>query len=126
MIPDPDRIPHFFTIIKQHGALLAKGRILGIQFDELFKDDLYLRIGEPAIRAADRIREALAAKGYDLCFGSPTNQIFCVMENGKLREIGEKVEYSFWEKYDGDHTVVRFATDWAVTEEETQALIGIL
>ncbi len=126
VIPDPDRIPHFFTIIKQHGALLAKGRILGIQFDELFKDDLYLRIGEPAIRAADRIREALAAKGYDLCFGSPTNQIFCVVENGKLREIGEKAEYSFWEKYDEDHTVIRFATDWAVTEEETEALIGIL
>ena len=126
VIPDPDRIPHFFTIIKQHGALLAKGRILGIQFDELFKDDLYLRIGEPAIRAADRIREALIAKGYELCFGSPTNQIFCVMENGKLREIGEKVEYSFWEKFDEDHTVVRFATDWAVTEEETEALVGIL
>ena len=126
VIPDPDRIPHFFTIIKQHGALLAKGRILGIQFDELFKDDLYLRIGEPAIRAADRIREALAAKDYQLCFGSPTNQIFCVMENGKLREIGEKVKYSFWEKFDEDHTVIRFATDWAVTEEETEALIGIL
>ena len=66
VIPDPKRIPGFFTIIKQHGALLAKGRILGIQFDELFRDDLYLRIGASAIRAADRIRKALVEKGYQL------------------------------------------------------------
>ena len=123
VVPDPEKLPHLFTIIKQHGALLAKGRLLGIQFDELFRDGLYMKIGEPAARGADKIRRALQAEGYRTCFGSPTNQIFCVMENNALKKLGEKVEYSFWEKYDDEHTVIRFATDWGTTEEETDALI---
>jgi len=126
VVPDPDRLPHLFTIIKQHGALLAKGRLLGIQFDELFKNDLYMRIGEPAITAANRIREVLRDKGYELYFESPTNQIFCIMENRKLDKFSEKVEYSFWEKYDNDHTVIRLATDWATEPEKADRLIEIL
>lgn len=126
VIPDPKRIPGFFTIIKQHGALMAKGRLLGLQFDTMFTDGLYERIGIPAIREAQRIREALVQKGYELCFGSPTNQVFCVMKNSRLEELGREVEYSFWEKFDDTHTVVRFATDWSTTPEETDALISIL
>ncbi|BEU88796.1 beta-eliminating lyase-related protein [Selenomonas sp. TAMA-11512] len=126
VVPDPGKIPHLFTIIKQHGALLAKGRLLGIQFDELFRNERYMRIGEPAIRAAERIRCALRERGYRLHFASPTNQIFCVMENDALDQLGEKVEYGFWEKFDDDHTVTRFATDWATTEDETKALIDVL
>lgn len=126
VIPDPDRIPAFFTIIKQHGALLAKGRILGLQFDVLFTDGLYERIGLPAIKAAAKIRAALEKKGYQQCFGSPTNQIFCILENRRLEVFGESVEYSFWEKYDDTHTVIRLATDWGTTDRETQALIGLL
>jgi threonine aldolase len=126
VVPDPKKIPHFFTIMKQHGALLAKGRLLGIQFDELFKDDLYMKIGEPAIKAAAGIRKALEEKGYRLYFESPTNQIFVVIENDVLKTLGEKVEYGFWEKYDDDYTVIRFAADWGTTEAETNALIDIL
>ncbi|MCR4691312.1 MAG: low specificity L-threonine aldolase [Lachnospiraceae bacterium] len=126
VIPDPNAVPYFFTIIKQHGALLAKGRLLGLQFDELFKDDLYLRIGQPAIKAADQIREALQEKGYQMIYPSFTNQSFCVMENEKLQRFGDKVSYSFWEKYDDSHTVIRLATDWAAAEEETQALIDVI
>ena len=126
VIPDPALIPAFFTIIKQHGALLAKGRILGIQFDELFTDQLYLRIGEPAIREADRIRAALRQKGYVQPLENSTNQIFCVMENQSLQAFGERAEYSFWETYDSTHTVIRLATDWATGQEETDALIDIL
>ena len=126
VIPDSKMIPAFFTIIKQNGALLAKGRVLGLQFDTLFTDGLYEKIGVPAIRSADRIRKALVEKGYQLCFGSPTNQIFCVVENGRLEKLGERAEYSFWEKYDDAHTVIRFATDWGTTPEETDALIEIL
>lgn len=117
---------NFYTIIKQHGAMLAKGRLTGIQFDTLFTDGLYEKIGEPAIKAADKIRTILQMKDYHLCFDSPTNQIFCVMENDQLEKFGERVEYSFWEKYDGDNTVIRLATDWATTPEETDALIEIL
>lgn len=126
VIPDPKLIPHFFTIIKQHGALLAKGRLLGIQFDELFKDDLYLRIGKPAIQAATTIKQALVEKGYELCFGSPTNQIFVNVENQLLDTLGDKVEYSFWERRDLKHTIIRFATDWSTTEEEAKTLIDCL
>lgn len=126
VIPDPTRLPHLFTIIKQHGALLAKGRLLGIQFDELFKDDLYLRIGEPAVTAADRIRKGLKEKGYRLCFDSPTNQVFCEIDNEKLKSLGEKVEYSFWEKSDDDHTIIRLATDWAASPIQVDMLLEIL
>lgn len=126
VVPKPEKIPHLFTIIKQHGALMAKGRLLGIQFDELFRDDLYMKIGKPAIESAERIRKALQQKRYRFYFDSPTNQIFVVVENDAMKMLGEKVEYGFWEKYDDDHTVIRFATDWATTEAETNALIDIL
>ena len=126
VIPDPQRIPAFFTLVKQHGALLAKGRLLGIQFDTLFTDDLYMEIGKTAIEAAGRIQAALVRKGYRLWQESPTNQLFIIMENSKLEEFGRKVEYSFWEKYDDSHTVIRLVTDWGTTPEETEALISIL
>ena len=126
VVPKPEEMPHLFTIIKQHGALLAKGRLLGIQFDELFRNDLYMKIGKSAIEAAERITRALQEKGYRLYFESPTNQIFVIIENDALKKLGEKVEYSFWEKYDDNHTVIRFATDWGTTEAEVNALIDIL
>ncbi|MBO4831776.1 MAG: low specificity L-threonine aldolase [Oscillospiraceae bacterium] len=126
VIPDAKAVDGFFTMIKQHGALLAKGWLLGLQFDELFRGGLYGRIGETAIKAAERLRGALTEKGYRLCFNSPTNQVFCVMENKALEKIAEKVEYGFWEKFDDEHTVVRFATDWYTTDEEIDALISVL
>lgn len=126
VVPDPDRLPHFFTIMKQHGAVLAKGRLLGIQFDELFRDDLYLKIGEPAIRAAARIREGLQQQGYRLCFGSPTNQVFCVMENRKLELLAETVLFEYWEKYDDTHAVIRFATDWGTKQEDVEELLRVI
>lgn len=126
VVPNPDRLPYLFSIIKQHGALLAKGRLLGIQFDELFKDDLYMRIGKPAIEAANRIREALREKGYELYFESPTNQVLCIIENDKLEKLCENVVYPFWGKYDDDHTVIRFATDWATEPEKVDRLIEVL
>ena len=89
VIPQPGLIPHFFTIIKQHGALLAKGRLLGLQFDMLFTDGLYQRIGEAALRAAEDIRTALRANGYQLCFASPTNQTFCLVDREQMEKLAE-------------------------------------
>ncbi|MDO5408351.1 MAG: aminotransferase class V-fold PLP-dependent enzyme [Eubacteriales bacterium] len=126
VIPDVGTIPHFFTIIKQHGALLAKGRLLGIQFDELFTDHLYERIGIPAIQAADRIRQILSQNGYALCFDSPTNQVFCVIENARMERLAEEVEFGFWEKYDDSHTIIRFATSWAARMEDVEMLGKVL
>ena len=126
VIPQKGRIPHFFTIIKQHGALLAKGRIAGIQFGELFTDGLYLRIGKPAMEAAEQIKDALKMYGYQLSLDTPTNQIFCIVSNEVMKKIAQDVEFGFWEKYDETHSVIRFATSWATTMEDTQKLIQIL
>lgn len=123
VFPKPGLIPHFFTIIKQHGALLAKGRILGIQFDVLFENDLYEHIGEPAIAAADKIREGLKGKWNRTLSGCSTNQVFCVVENAFMEKLAQKVEFSFWEKKDENHTVIRFATSWATTMEDVDELI---
>ena len=126
VIPDPKRSPHFFTIMKQHGALLAKGRLLGIQFETLFTDDLYLHIGETAIRAADTIRAFLASHGYEQYFTAPTNQIFIVLDNTRYAELSKKITFGFWEKKDDSHTVVRIATDWATTQENVEKLLQAL
>ena len=131
VLPDPDRIPHFFTIIKQHGALLAKGWLLGIQFDELFGQDenggiLYEHIGDAAISAAQTIKAALKNAGYQLYFDSPTNQVFFIIENSKMERLAEKAVFSYGEKYDETHSVIRFASSWATTEENVQELVGVL
>ena len=126
VIPRHQAIPHLFTIIKQHGALLAKGRIAGIQFDTLFTDGLYEQVGKTAIDAAGRIRRALEEKGYQLAFPSPTNQIFPVLDREKAKALSEKVEMSFWENRDEDHTVFRIATSWATGDDEVNRLIECL
>lgn len=112
----------FMTRVKQHGALVAKGRLLGVQFDALFTDDLYFEIGAHAIKMAEKLKEILREKGCTFYLDSPTNQQFIVVENSKLQELGKKVTYSFWEKYDENHTVIRLATSWSTTEEDVEAL----
>lgn len=117
---------HFTTVIKQHGALLAKGRLLGIQFDTLFTDDLYWELSRQAIGMADKLKSVLREKGYSFAWETPTNQQFVILENNKMKELREKVAFSFWEKYDESHTVVRFATSWSTTEKDIELLKEIL
>ena len=126
VFPKHNTVPHFFSITKQHGAVLAKGFVAGIQFDTLFTDNLYGQIGQTAIRAAERIRQALREKGYILAFDAPTNQIFVLLDQQKLEELSEKVEMSFWEKPDREHTIMRFVTSWATAEEDVDRLIALL
>lgn len=117
---------HFLTQIKQHGALLAKGRLCGVQFDALFSDDLYKETGRNAIETAALLREGLRQKGYTFYNSSPTNQLFLVMENSRLEELKNDVVYSFWEKADDTHTVIRFATSWATSGEDVEKLLSLL
>ncbi|MBR0090371.1 MAG: low specificity L-threonine aldolase [Lachnospiraceae bacterium] len=126
VIPVHDRIPHFFTIIKQKGALLAKGRSMGIAFDVLFTDDLYLRIGMHGVAMADRIRAALTDCGYEQVVPSPTNQIFVRLTNAQLGVLSGQAEMSFWERTDATHTVMRLATGWATRTEDVDALVRLL
>ena len=116
----------FLTIVKRHGALLAKGFLLGLQFDTLFTDDLYTRIARNANEQADRIREALTAKGYEMPLVNATNQIFVNLPNDRYEELSKRVRLSFWEKGDDTHTVVRIATSWATTPEHVDQLIDML
>lgn len=118
--------PHFLTLMKQHGALLAKGWLLGIQFDVLFTDDLYFKISKHAVDMADRLRAAFREKNYVFYADSPTNQIFITLENDRLRQLRERVSFSFWEQLDENHTVVRFASSWATEEKEVDELIDLL
>ena len=117
---------YFTTMVKQHGALLAKGRLLGVQFDTLFTDDLYLKIGKTAIDTAELLKKGLQDKGYRFYLDSPTNQQFIILENSKLEELSKHVRYGFWEKYDDSHTVIRFATSWATTKEDVEKLMELL
>ena len=113
---------HFITSVKRRGALMAKGRLLGIQFDTLFTDDLYFRISRHAIDMAERMKELFVSKGYKLFIDSPTNQQFVILEDSMMEKLRERVAFSFWEKADRSHTVVRFATSWSTTEEDLRLL----
>lgn len=117
---------HFMTSVKRRGALLAKGRLLGVQFDALFTDDLYFEISRHAIDMAERLKEIVRACGIPFYLESPTNQQFLILENQMMERLLEKAAFSFWEKYDGEHTVVRFATGWSTTEEDLRELEKVL
>ena len=117
---------HFMTMVKQQGALLAKGRLMGLQFDVLFTDGLYTEISKNAIETAAVLKKGLAEKGYQFFMDSPTNQIFVVFPNAQLEALEGKAKFGFWEKYDDTHTVMRIATSWATRMEEVRQLLALL
>lgn len=112
--------------IKNRGALLAKGWLLGLQFDTLFTDDLYLKIAKNGVDQAMRIRKAIEAKGYPIYLDSTTNQQFVVFEDSKVAELAKYVGFNFIEKVGANHSVVRFATSWATTDEQVDELLSHL
>ena len=113
---------HFMTMVKQQGALLAKGRLLGIQFDALFTDDLYFKISRHADEMAYQIRDIFVSAGYPLLFDSPTNQQYPIMPDDELAELGKNFGYEYWERVDKTHSGVRFCASWATTQEHVDAL----
>ena len=117
---------NFVTRIKQHGALLAKGRLLGVQFDTLSSNDLYKRIGKYTVNLSEKLKNILHKKNYRFYLESPTNQQFIIIENIKMEELEKKVSFSFWEKYDEKHTVIRLATSWATIEKDLNELEKLL
>ena len=119
-------IPHFFTIIKQQGALLAKGRMLGIQFDVLFTDELYINIARHAVELASRLREAFREKGYEIFAESPTNQVFVALTAEQEAHLRTVATFSEWERTEDGRLVVRLATSWATKDEDVEALIATL
>lgn len=126
VIPRKGLIPHFFTTIKQQGALLAKGRMLGIQFDTLFTDDLYINIARQAVSEASRLREAFRAKGYEIYAESPTNQVFVALSAEQEAHLRTLTTFSEWERTADGRLVVRLATSWATKSEDIDELISNL
>lgn len=123
VIINDDLKKDFRYLIKQKGGLLAKGRLLGIQFETLFEDGLYLEISKHAVEMALMIREAFVEKGYSLRYDSKTNQQFPILPNDVLMKLSEKYSFSFWEKVDDTQGVVRFCTSWATKKENVEMLI---
>ena len=122
----PGLVPHFITIEKQHGAMLAKGRLLGVQFRRLFERDLYGQIGRHAVGLADRLREGLTAAGYPPVIPSPTNQIFIRVKPEIYRKLQEAGIGGFWSNEPDGLVTVRFVTSWATRPEEPERLFRIL
>lgn len=117
---------HFMNSVKKRGALLAKGRLLGIQFDTLFTNDLYFEISRHAIDMAEKLKDIFRKKNIKFYLSSPTNQQFVILEDEKMEKLRKQIAFSFWEKYDDKHTVVRFATSWSTTVEDIQKLEDLL
>ena len=112
----------FRFMIKQRGGMLAKGRLLGIQFDTLFTDDLYTKIARNANDMAYQIRDIFVSNGYPLLFDSPTNQQYPIISDEELAILGKNFGYEYWERVDETHSGVRFCGSWATTQEQVDAL----
>ena len=117
---------HFFSIIKQHGALLAKGRLTGVQFDALFTDNLYFDNSRHAITMAMRMKKMFEEKGYKFYLDSPTNQQFVVLDNEEMARLEKYFIFTHWDKFDNDHTICRFVTSWATMDEDLENLRSVV
>lgn len=124
---NPHTLPRFLSVIKLHGVMLAKSRLLGVQFIELFTNNLYWEIGKHGVDMAMKLRQGFIDKGYKPKIDSPTNQQFFTLENEKIDELREKgISFELWGSKGEKETAVRFVTDWSTTEEDIDTLIKAL
>lgn len=123
VITNPALKIDFRYMIKQRGGLLAKGRILGIQFETLFQDGLYMELSKHAVDAAMTLRSAFKSNGIELRYDSNTNQQFPILRNGEIEELSKKYAFHTWEKINETESVVRFCTSWSTKAEHVSALV---
>ena len=126
VITDPSLLKHFTPLVKQHGALLAKGRLLGVQFEALFEDGLYFRSGSETVRKAIRLKEVFESKGFKAAVPSPTNQQFFVLPNAVIDSLKEEASFEMWGPRGETESTVRFVTGWSTADEDIDALEKIL
>lgn len=127
VVTNPRLLRNLFPLVKQHGALLAKGRLLGLQFGVLFRDGLYERIGEKAVKHAITIRESFRKAGYEVVIESPTNQQFLRLPNEVIDRLRQDMSFDYWGSRGEQESIVRFVTSWATTDEDIsrlQELVG--
>lgn len=126
VITNPTLLKNFFPLIKQHGALLAKGRLLGVQFEALFENNIYEEIGFQAVEKAIRIRDLFSSKGYKIVVDSTTNQQFIRLPNQIIDKLKENISFELWGPRGKTETVVRFVTGWATSHTDIDTLASIL
>lgn len=122
----PQCLPHFLPLVKQHGALMAKGRLQGVQFATLFTDDLYTRIACRAVALALRLRQAFEKQGFRMAIDSPTNQQFVTLPNAVMDRLRKEATFECWGPRGERETTVRFVTSWATREEDVEAFVTLL
>ena len=125
-ITNPALKEDFRYLIKQHGGMLAKGRLLGVQFKALFEDGLYFCLGQHAVAMADRIRATFAEMGVSYLVPGTTNQLFPILSDAFLAELEKNFTFVEQERVSPTHRAVRFCTSWATTQENTDALCARL
>lgn len=124
VLSSPELQKDFRYLIKQRGAMLAKGRMLGLQYIALFEDGLYFRTGRKADEQARRLRRAFEDKGWPMLIDSPTNQQFPIVPDRDLEKLSKDFSCCFWNRVDAEHSAVRFCTSWATTDEAVDTLIN--
>lgn len=122
VITDPSLLKHFTPLVKQHGALLAKGRLLGLQFEALFTDGLYFQIGEETVRKAVRLRNIFEDNGFKAAMDSPTNQQFFILPNDIIDALKKNVSFEMWGPRGEKESTVRFVTGWSTADEDIEML----
>ena len=122
VIPNLSIQRDFRYMVKRMGGMLAKGRVLGIQFETLFEDGLYFQLGRQAVELAQRIRSAFQECGVEMAFDSPTNQQFPILTLAQREALAQTYVFNHWQDLDGDRAVVRFCTSWATSQEAAAAL----
>ena len=125
VVNDKKNAPHLFTSIKRNGALFSKGFILGVQFDELFKDNLYFEIAKNAVDVALYFKEKIQEKGYRLYADSYTNQQFIIVPKEKLVELRKHLLYNSWGFLEDGSEIVRIVTSWATKKKEIDELLRL-
>lgn len=126
VITNPQLMPHFRRCLKQQGAMLAKGRLLGVQYCAALEDGLYLRLAEDAMKAANQLSAGLEALGIPTLISSPSNQLFPILPNGVIEKLQQQVSFELWGAVDENRSCIRFVTAWHTTAEEVAALLDIL
>ena len=117
---------HFFSIQKQHGAVIAKGALIGLQFEALFTDNLYFDLARHAIDMAMRMKQLFKEKGSEFWLDSPTNQQFVILPDALVERLSKQMEFTHWGQASGHRTICRFVTSWATTDEELKELEKII
>ena len=126
VINNADLQSDFEFHLKQKGAMLSKGRLLGIQFNELLKDDLFFKLAKHANLQATKLKEALIAKGFPFFSETHTNQLFPILPNSTIEKLSENFDFHIWKKMDESTSAIRLITSWATTEIQVQSFVEAL